>query len=234
MENGLHLSIGYIDKKFNSTLYLNNSRTKSGFFANAHGLEPRKVDESIHDYSDRDLQMPYQTVNHFKIISRTQFTHNKNNTELEMGFQRNFRNEFNHYVNHGYMPANYPGDFQIPINLERQYDKNIFSTNLRHLINGLNHKLIIGLNADYQDNKIGGWSFLIPAFKQWSAGIFAYDKYAIRPELILHSALRLDRGRIDFERYNDWFISPLSNSTGIVEQYVARALDFDRGFSSMV
>ena len=68
-ESGLHLSAGILGEKFNSIFHVSNVYSKSGFFANAHGLEPRKVDAVFHDRSNRDVQLPSQEVNHFKIIN---------------------------------------------------------------------------------------------------------------------------------------------------------------------
>lgn len=150
-ETGLHFNAGYTGKSFKTAIYASNSYAKTGFFANAHGLEPRNVDEAMHDASDRDLQLPYQTANHFKLINRTAFTHIHSKTGVELVFQHNFRQEYNRYTNHGFMPAVYPTDMTIPINLEREYDKYIYSGNVRHSFSLFKHQLQIGLNGDYQD-----------------------------------------------------------------------------------
>src|SRR5690606_16547034 len=69
-ETNLHLTTGYLGGRFNSILYFSNTYHKAGFFANAHGLEPRRVDAELHDRSARDIQLPSQQVNHFKVINR--------------------------------------------------------------------------------------------------------------------------------------------------------------------
>ncbi len=233
-ETDLHFTADYVGKFFKSSLYFSNSYAKSGFFANAHGLEPRKVDEALHNNSDRDLLSPYQLVNHFKAINRIEFSHPKSKTEIELGFQRNFRQEFNHYVNHGYMPPIYPGDMQIPKNLEQAYDKLIYSGNAKHSINFHKHQLQFGINNDYQNNRIDGWSFLIPAFKQFNTGLFAYNKYIVNNSLILHSGLRYDYGHILFERYDDWFASEKINGSVTASERLTRALKFGKDFNSFV
>ena len=233
-ETGLHFSTGYVGERFKTSLHASNSYAKTGFFANAHGLEPQNVDEELHDRSHRDLQLPYQRVNHFKLISRTEFKHESSKTEVELGFQRNFRQEFNRYTAHGFMPPVYPSSMNIPINLERVYDKSIYSGNIRHSFSLNKHQLQLGVNSDFQDNNISGWSFLIPAFEQFNAGIFLYDKYIINNDFILHGALRYDYGHIQFERYDDWFASARELNGTTTYETLNRASAFSRNFNSFV
>lgn len=232
-ETGLHFNSGYVGERFKTSLHASNSYSKAGFFANAHGLEPRRVDEAAHDYSNRDLLLPYQKVNHFKLISRTELKHQASKTELELGLQHNFRQEFNRYTNHGFMPPVYPNDMTIPINLEREYDKWIYSGNMRHSFRINKHQLQIGANADYQNNSIDGWSFLIPAFQQFNTGLFVYDKYIVNNSLILHGAIRYDYGHIQFERYDDWFTSELQEGNTATIEKITRTYRFGRDFNSL-
>lgn len=233
-ETGLHFNTGYVGEHFKTSLHASNSYSKAGFFANAHGLEPRRVDEALHDSSDRDLLLPYQKVNHFKLINRTEFKHRDNKTEIELGFQHNFRQEFNRYTNHGFMPPVYPADITIPINLEREYDKYIYSGNIRHSFGFNKHQLQMGTNTDYQDNSINGWSFLIPGFKQFNSGLFVYDKFVLNNSLILHGALRYDYGHIQFERYDDWFTSERQEGNITTIEKITRTNRFGRDFNSFV
>ncbi len=233
-ETGLHFNSGYVGKHFKTSLHLSNSYAKTGFFANAHGLEPRKVNEEEHDRSDRDLLLPYQRVNHFKAISRTEIKHETSKTEIELGFQRNFRQEYNRYTNHGFMPAIYPSTMTIPINLERAYDKFVYSGNIRHNFTLTRHQLQIGANADYQDNSVDGWSFLIPGFKQFNTGLFVYDKLMLNNSLILHGALRYDYGYAQFEKYDDWFLSQIVDGNSTIYKKLNRAKKFGRDFNSFV
>lgn len=233
-ETGLHFNTGYVGKNFKTAFYTSNSYAKTGFFANAHGLEPRNVDEALHDASDRDLQLPYQTVNHFKFINRTEFSHANGKTEVELGFQHNYRKELNHYTAHGYMPSVYPAEMTIPINLERVYDKYIYSTNVKRSFSIHKHQFQVGFNGDFQNNNISGWSFLIPAFQQFNTGLFVYDKYIVNNDFILHGAVRYDYGSYQFERYDDWFKSDEEVNGSIVRNYLTRAQDFSRTFNSFV
>jgi iron complex outermembrane receptor protein len=233
-ETGLHLNTGYVNAHFKSVLNLSNTYSKSGFFANAHGLEPRRVDETLHDQSSRDILMPSQDVSHFKVINHTEYQLAAHHLEMEIAYQHNFRQEFSQYVNHGYMPPQYPAELRIPSNLEREFDKKVFSANFRdNLILG-KHELQFGTNIEQQDNGIYGWSFLVPAFRQITAGAFAYDKLRLTDELLLHGALRYDYGHIHMSAYQDWFESTITDNGVTHAEKLTRAPDLNRSFNSFV
>lgn len=233
-ESGLHLNTGYITDRFRSIFYLSNVYNKSGFFANAHGLEPRMVDTLLHDGSARDIQMPSQKVNHFKLINRTTYHTGIHSLEMEMGYQHNFRQEYSQYVNHGYMPPVYPDTMQIPAHLEREFDKRVYSLNFRDQINLGKHNLTIGFNAEHQRNEIDGWTFLVPAFNQTTAGMFLYDKVKLNDQVLLHGAVRYDYAQIRMYKYTDWFSSDINENGDTVSQRLVRANDLNRKFHSLV
>lgn len=231
-EADLHLSIGYVKERFRSILYTSNVQNKSGFFANAHGLEPRRVDTDFHDSSLRDIQMPSQEVNHLKVINRSDFQYDNHTIKLDLGFQRNFRQEYSQYVNHGYMPPLYTKDRTESVNLERQFEKNVYSANLKDEILFERHKLSVGINTEFQHNEIAGWSFLVPAFKQASAGAFLYDQYQLSDHMRFHTAIRYDYGNLKTQQYDDWFESPLATTSAY--QKLTRASKLNRSFNSLV
>ncbi|WP_240773388.1 TonB-dependent receptor [Pontibacter sp. SGAir0037] len=234
-ETGLHLNAGYLGNRFRSVFYLSHVYSKSGFFANAHGLEPRRVNTDLHDSSSRDIQMPNQQVNHYKIINRSELQLPGHRMEMEVGYQRNFRQEYSAYVNHGYMPPVYPADMPVSSELEREFDKHVYSINLRdHLTLG-RHTLTAGINSEYQHNTIGGWGFLVPAFRQVTAGAFLYDKIELSNNLLLHAALRYDHGQIEISEYTDWFTSDITTPEGEeISRNLTRANNLNRTFNSLV
>ncbi|MGO3109952.1 MAG: TonB-dependent receptor [Sphingobacterium sp.] len=233
-ETDIHFNTGYLSDHFRSLIYFSNVHSHSGFFANAHGLEPRRVDAKMHDRSARDILMPSQKVNHFKVINKTGYETGGHSIEMELGFQRNFRQEYSPYVSHGYMPALYPDSMTIPENLERQFDKRVYSVNLRDQIAVDRHSLTLGINSEYQNNTISGWTFLVPAFKQTSAGIFVYDKFKLNERILMHGALRYDYGRMAMSEYVDWFPSELSDGATTSSKHAVRADNLKRTFHSMV
>lgn len=233
-EQNFHFSFGTIGQRFSSRFYFSDLHSKNGFFANAHGLEPRNVDTALHDRSDRDIQYPYQEVDHLKITNQSEWHVNNFNLKTELGFQNNFREEWSQYVSHGYMPASSPGSLSFPADLERQFDKNVFSGNLKASFKPVaDFSVTCGLNADFQDNAIGGRGFIIPAFTQITAGTFVYGKTHLSPNSILQAGVRFDYGKINTEPYSDWFPSPVVNNGNTVWRYLQRAPEISRSFNNI-
>lgn len=221
-ERNLHFSLGRITEKVHQRWTLSNVFSESGFFANAHGLEPRRVNTALHDASHRDVQLPKQQVNHFKALYHAQLNLGRHEAEFNAGFQHNFREEHSPYVNHGFMPP------QAPLNsdLERQYDKKVVSAQFLDKFSWNKHSFQAGLNYEYQHNAIGGWGFLIPGFTQHQGGVFAFHEYAPKPAQKFQAALRYDHAHMDIESYRDWF-----PSAG--DEYVQRVEDTKRKLSSL-
>jgi len=177
-EKNIHFSLGWNNERFINKLFFSNLNSKSGFFANTHGLEPRQVDTDLHDASNRDINYPFQQVNHVKLINKSELNWENLGIESELGFQRNYRQEWSQYVDHGYMPPVFPDTLPFDTDLERQFDKYIYSANLMALYNIHNRsKIIGGINAKYQDNSIDGRGFIIPDFRQFVIGAFGLIKH---------------------------------------------------------
>jgi len=233
-EQNINLSFGVIFPKFQSKFFISNISSKNGFFANAHGLEPRNVDTILHDKSSRDINYPYQEVIHFKTINKSQYVLKKLKLELDLGFQRNFRQEWSQYVDHGYMPVLLENTLSFNPDLELQFDKYIYSENLKlsYTQNNIN-QFIIGFNSDYQYNQIDGRGFIIPAFKQLNIGGYAFSKHTFSEKSIFQIGIRYDYGNIKTNEYYDWFLSPKINNNDTIFQYIKRADYLNRNFSNI-
>jgi iron complex outermembrane receptor protein len=233
-EQDIHLSIGIIKPEFQSRLYISNISSKNGFFANAHGLEPRSVDTELHDRSGRDINYPYHQVDHFKVINTSQWKWEKLKIDSDLGFQRNFRQEWSQYVSHGYMPGVFPDSLDFDSDLERQFEKYVYSGNIK-LSFFQNEKTLFsaGINSDYQNNSIDGRSFIIPAFKQLNIGAYAFAKYSFSVKSILQLGIRYDYGHLNTLSYNDWYPSPVIINNDTTLQYLIRADALNRSFSSI-
>lgn len=233
-EQNLNFSFGFILPKFQSRFFVSDVNGKSGFFANAHGLEPRNVDTDLHDQSNRDVQFPYHNVNHFKLINKSQYTFEKMRIEADLGFQRNFLQEWSGYVDHGYMPPVFPDTLGYSAELEREFEKYIYSGNLK-LRYEFNDKteFVAGLSSDFQDNRIGGRAFIIPAFRQFTAGAFVLGRYQFSEKSILQAAVRFDYGHIHTEEYYDSYPSPVISGSDTTYEYLQRAAEIRRDFSNV-
>lgn len=222
-EHNAHITLGWIDNNFKSVFSISDVYSKSGFFANAHGLEIRLSDID-YDHSRRDIDIPYHSVNHFKIANNTTYQLGDYRIDGKFAFQNNIRKEFSEPVSHGYMPI--PSD-----SLERKFNKNTYSgaISVNHTIAD-KHEISIGTNIEHQNNRRGGWGFIIPEFRTSTFGIFAHDRFQVNEKLALSAGIRFDRTETNIDSYHDWFKTPIENGDSIYKQ---RSADLKRTFNSV-
>lgn len=232
-ERDASLMFGYLGNYFHTDLRVSDTYAKSGFFANAHGLEVRLSDID-YDSSARDIDLPYQWVNHFKAQSHTTLCGTDGiSLNINAAFQRNVREEHSEPVSHGYMPT--------PDNtLERRLSKNTVTTTatLRG-ITALSTEYILGASTEHQYNKRDGWGFIIPDFKSNAFGVYLYSKRHWRlinllfpqcNDLTRNIGIRFDHSAIDIDSYSDWYPTPTNNGDSV---YVQRSGNIRRKFNSV-
>jgi len=232
-EQNLHTSFGVIKDRFKSTFYVSNVHTKYGFFANAHGLEPHNVNETIHDQSNRDILYPYQEVNHFKVINKSVYNSKNWRLESDLGYQRNYREEWSQYAQHGYMPAVFPKSLDFNSELERQFEKDIYSANAKFFYRASDKTQVnTGINGEYKENRINGRGFIIPAFQNLNLGSFVVVKHSYSQKSILQLGVRYDYGQLSVRSYRDWFASPSYKNGDTLMTNLQRAAAINRNFSN--
>lgn len=216
------ITLGYIDKNFRSNFLISDVYSKSGFFADAHGLEVRMSDID-YDKSSRDIDLPYHSVNHFKVINNSHLQLGALHLEGNFAYQNNLRKELSEPVSHGYMPI-------PPDALERKFNKNTYTSNIsfKLLLNN-KHSLQGGINIEHQHNSRDGWGFIIPDFQTTNIGAFLYDRYFLSDDLILSAGVRADQTDIHIDHYNDWYQTPVENGDWV---YKERAANLKRSFNS--
>lgn len=202
---GAQIQFGFLGEPFQTTSTLSYWHSRNGFFANAHGLEPRQVDEAVNDKSSRDIQFPSDEVTHIKWIQRASFTFRHHFLELHAGLQANDRLEFSPFIPHGFMPFHLPSNLGLDPLVERAFHKLAGSVSLYDSFNWRNHQIQVGAQAEFQKNNIGGYGFLTPAFTQQSLGGFLYDAWRLNSSLQLHATLRMDAVDLKIKEYSDWF-----------------------------
>lgn len=216
------ITLGYAGYNFHTDIKISDSYSKSGFFANAHGLEVRLSDID-YDRSRRDIDLPMQSVNHLKVLSHTTWHNERLSIEGSLAFQNNLRKEWAEPVSHGYMPT--PDG-----TLERQFDKSTYTANAgMQLALTEQHDISVGANAEYQHNRRGGWGFIIPDFETLSVGAYALDRFTIKENLIVNAGMRYDYVRTHIHSYNDWYLTPTENGDSV---FKLRSADIRRNFNS--
>ncbi|PKB44204.1 iron complex outermembrane receptor protein [Cellulophaga sp. RHA19] len=226
-EANASVSIGYVADNIKTETLFSNVNAKNGFFANAHGLEVRtsKID---YDTSNRDIDLPYHKVNHFRVSNNTTVNTGEHILHFDLGFQNNKREEHSEPIPHGYMP-------KPPNTKERVFTKNTYTLNARDAFNIHNkHHMVMGVNMELQNNTIGGWGFLIPEYNRFTVGAFGYDQFKINSNLHLLAGARYDYGIIDTKAYYDWFPSTVKNNDGSTSQeYLQRSKNKSLNFNNL-
>jgi len=218
-----NVMVGYAGYYFHTDLRVSDSYSKSGFFANAHGLEVRLSDID-YDRSARDIDLPYQTVNHLKVLSHTTWSTDGLSAEGHLAYQNNLREEHSEPVSHGYMPT--PDG-----TLERRFNKSTGTAKFAlRLTAGERHDVRTGLDAEYQHNRRGGWGFILPDFETQSTGFYASDRVAVTDALLLNAGIRFDVSQTHIHAYSDWYKTPVAAGDSL---FVQRSSDVRHPFHSL-
>jgi iron complex outermembrane receptor protein len=197
-ERDISTMIGCTFSKFSSFFTLSNVYQKMGFFPGSHGVpDLRRLSD---DGNERNIEFPYSTVNHLKLISNSTLELNKWKASLDLAFQENQRQEWAKFHTHY-------GNQPLPLNnsdLEMEFNLNTYTGNLK-LESGADTKwhTILGVNFDFQKNGIDGYVFLLPQYKRFTAGVYAVESYKINERLQLTGGLRFDVGNIVIEGFYD-------------------------------
>lgn len=173
---------------------VSNFNQKIGFFPGAIGV-PGEYTPS-NDGENRDIGLPRQVVNHFKIISNTSLSLGENWLEVDLGYQYNNRREEGVPHAHGYdfVPE---GSLALGLKLET-----ITLNGKYHHHIGENYNAIYGIQSQYQENRFSGFEFLLPAFSSYSIGLYNYHEVNLNDSWTLNGGLRADYGFRDIARHS--------------------------------
>lgn len=126
--------------------------------ANAMEATPSKE-----DFASIDPQIPYQHIRHFKLISDNSFKAGSGRLSLNLGWQRNQRQEF--------------GNPDAPDEKELYFDLHTFNYNTAyHFDDKKGWTTSIGLNGMSQTNQNKGAEVLIPEYDLFDIGSFIYSQ----------------------------------------------------------
>ncbi|MBR5257225.1 MAG: TonB-dependent receptor [Bacteroidales bacterium] len=221
-ERDASLILGFVGPRFRNDFKVSETWSKSGFFANAHGLEVRLSDID-YDASRRDIDLPWQSVNHLTVHNHSHFHGNGFTLDGDLAWQMNHRQERSEPVSHGYMPI-------PPDDKERDF--------LKHTLTGkLGGKIVLseqnllqtGVDAEFQHNRRDGWGFIIPDFETLSGGVYVTDRHTVSESLNFNGGVRYDHAYTSIHGYTDWFPTPDEAGTPVYKQ---RSGDIQRDFDS--
>ena len=216
------LTLGYVGDSFRNDFKVSETWSKSGFFANAHGLEVR-LSGINYDASRRDIDLPWQSVNHLAVHNHSHYHASGFTLDADVAWQWNHRQERSEPVSHGYMPT-------PPDDLERVFSKHTLTGKLGSKVElSAGNQLQAGLDAEFQHNRRGGWGFIIPDFETVSGGVFLIDRHKFSEALSVNAGIRYDHVYTSVHSYSDWFTTPDDTGTPVYKQ---RSGDIRRHFDS--
>ncbi len=211
---------------------VSNAYQKTGFFPGAHGIPDLSVLE--HDGSYRNIELPYNTVNHLKFTTRQQYSWKRWITSLDLGYQNNRRYEMSRFHTH------YP-DQPAP---ERDPDRELFfdmhtlsATARARSFGPSGREHTLGLDVQYQDNRIGGYSFLLPEYTRLTAGIYWIATWNVSRQFTLTGGVRYDYGRVNISAFEDGYLAEYllqaGYPAGTVDSYRWRSYAVDKTFGDV-
>lgn len=217
--NNFTLSSGKVSNWGKITATGSIFRQKAGFFSGAIGI-PR-ADDLKPDESTRDIDLPYQQINHYKFILNSEIALGNHWLETDLGYQLNIREE--HSPPHIHIPNAPTPDSD----LAHRWDLHTFSFNTRyHQSIGDSIKIVTGFSFQGQKNNRKGFEFLLPEFSSLNPGIYGFLQYDLQKSLTLNAGLRADLYNVNTRKH----LQPVYNSDTTLIAYDLRAPELSRSY----
>jgi iron complex outermembrane receptor protein len=211
---------------------VSNAFQQAGFFAGAHGIPD--VSRLQDDGDSRNVDLPYSTVNHLKITTRQQYTRDSFRLCWDAGAQHNQREEWSLFHTHY-------GSQPVPKNdpdKELDFSLATFSSSLKADWTGAERwKHTVGWDAQYQRNRIAGYSFLLPEYERLTTGGSVVSAFYPNKNITLSGGLRFDYGKLDIAASEDEFLEAYlrqqAYADAVVEAYRWRSYSVSRHFGEL-
>ncbi|WMJ74356.1 TonB-dependent receptor [Cytophagaceae bacterium ABcell3] len=193
-ERHFSLKVARKHKKSVSSVTFSGFNQVAGIFSGAMGIPTAY--QLVHDGDFRNIELPKQDVRHYKIISNHILSFQNFKWETDLGFQHNNRKEHSFPHAHGQDTTD-GSDLALHLIL------NTFTLNTRLVKEGEKLSSVYGLQASFQDNRTGGFEFLIPDYYAFQKGLYTVQKYKFSPRLYVNGGIRFEYGHISAEE--TWF-----------------------------
>lgn len=232
-EFNLQGQVGYIDQKIRSILTLSNYNQKTGFFPGSHGIP--SIDRLGHDGDYRNVDFPYQKVNHFKVISENEIKlSTKDQLKFNFGYQRNLRQEKSAFHTH-YGNQNAP---TIDPDVELEFALTSYDAQAKYEhTHNKNFKTIIGAQTQVQYNNISGYNYLLPAYDRNIYSGFIIEEFQKNKTWKVTAGLRYDYADFKSEGFFDQTLADYlienNYSAEIANYYANRSENISRSFSNL-
>lgn len=219
----------YRSGKYYSNYSISNAYQKTGFFPGAHGIPD--ISRVQDDGDDRNIELPYSKVNHLKITSRQQYIWDKLIGYCDVGYQKNHREEWSKFHTHygTQAPPDKDSDKELAFTLDT------YSSSIKlKTIASATWEYNAGLDIQYQQNRISGYSFLLPRYNRFTGGVFGIATWRPSQQLSFSGGIRYDHGNVDISAYSDPYLETYLQEMGydneLIKQYKWRSYAVNRNF----
>lgn len=214
-ERNVNFFAQYQKKAYKSGYAVSNVFQKTGFFPGAHGVPDLSRLED--DGDSRNIELPYSRVNHLKVTTHQQYSWEKFVLSADLGYQNNHREEWSAFHTHygsQPLPAADPDK-------ELGFSLNTFSFSAKGLLIGSSsweHRM--GWDAQFQQNGISGYSFLLPKYGRFTTGVSWLTTYRPDNVLSVSGGIRYDFGRIRVFAHDDPYLAAYLQEQGYGDEQV--------------
>ncbi len=211
LQLGLHRNWGY------SRLSVSSFNQQIGVFSGAIGI-PREYSLQP-DGNTRNIDLPNQSIQHWKVVSNSNVRFGKNWLESDIGYQYNKRKESSFPHAHGQGPVS--GTLAHGLNLQT------LSGNFRFFIPDGKNQHAFGLSGQLQHHRFEGFEFLLPQFETVQAGAYYFIKRRQNTRLVLNGGLRADLAAYHIHRH----VQPVYQN-GVIIGETERVAENNRQFAN--
>lgn len=223
-EEDVSVLIQYASIGFENNLNVTNVYQKNGFFPGSHGIP--NLNGLQHDGSYRNIDMPYNSVNHFKVINNMQLRLNDNlKWVTDLGYQDNHRQEMSYFHSH------FPNQVapQKDPNLELDFKLQTYTINTKAIVEHRHFVYTFGMQSSYQQNRIGGYNFFLPQYNQFTMAGYGIVDYHLNDKLSFIGGMRYDYGTMSITGYYDEqlaaYLKQMGYSQSRIDENAQRAYD---------
>ncbi|MDR1525863.1 MAG: TonB-dependent receptor [Tannerella sp.] len=232
LERDASAFVGYAKGYYHANYAVSNAFQQVGFFPGAHGVPDASRLQD--DGSSRNIDLPYSRVNHLKTTTRQQYATEDFRLCWDAGFQHNHREEWSLFHTHyGNQPA--PG--KEP-NKELEFSLSTLSSSLKADWSGAERWThTAGWDVQYQQNRIAGYSFLLPEYRRFTTGGLWLSVFRPNSRLSVSGGIRADYGKMNASAYRDvhleTYLRERDYPQDVIEAYKWRSYPVDRHFGDI-
>jgi iron complex outermembrane receptor protein len=222
----------YRKGRYSACLAMSDAFQKVGFFAGAHGIPSAAL---LHDDGDRqNIDLPYSRVHHLKVSLGQQYSRDRWMASWDLGFQRNHREEWSRFHTHygtQAPPAKEPDK-------ELAFALNVFDSSLKlKMFPSGQWEHTAGWDIGYRQNRIGGYSFLLPQYRRLTTGALWLSEWHPHRAWSVSGGLRYDYGYVNAAAFQDihlaHYLQEQGYDPGVIEAYRWRSYPVRRHFGDV-